>query len=33
MSERVLAPPPPGHRRLDPRTLVTRVITLSSLRQ
>jgi putative membrane protein len=29
----VLAPPPPGHRRLDPRTLVTRVITLSSLRQ
>ena len=33
MSERVLAPPPPGHRRLDPRTLVTRVVTLSSLRQ
>jgi putative membrane protein len=29
----VLAPPPPGHRRLDPRTLVTRVVTLSSLRQ
>ena len=24
----VLAPPPPGHRRLDPRTLVTRVVTL-----
>ena len=38
MSERtgtqgLLAPPPPGHRRLDPRTLVTRVVTLSSLRQ
>jgi len=33
VSERVLAPPPPGHRRLDPRTLVTRVVTLSSLRQ
>ena len=32
-TQRVLAPPPPGHRRLDPRTLVTRVITLSSLRQ
>jgi putative membrane protein len=29
----VVAPPPPGHRRLDPRTLVTRVVTLSSLRQ
>jgi putative membrane protein len=29
----VLAPPPPGQRRLDPRTLVTRVVTLSSLRQ
>ena len=29
----VLAPPPAGHRRLDPRTLVTRVVTLSSLRQ
>jgi putative membrane protein len=32
-TQRVLAPPPPGHRRLDPRTLVTRVVTLSSLRQ
>ena len=32
-AQRVLAPPPPGHRRLDPRTLVTRVVTLSSLRQ
>src|SRR6185312_16429874 len=29
----LLAPPPPGHRRLDPRTLVTRVVTLSALRQ
>ncbi len=32
-TQRVLAPPPPGHRRLDARTLVTRVVTLSSLRQ
>ena len=29
----VLAPPPPGHRRLDARTLVSRVVTLSGLRQ
>ncbi len=32
-ARRGLAPPPPGHRRLDPRTLVTRVVTLSALRQ
>jgi putative membrane protein len=32
-TQRVIAPPPRGHRRLDPRTLVTRVLTLSALRQ
>ena len=28
-----LRPPPPGRRRLSPRTLVTRLVTLSALRQ